>query len=398
MDRDRVLTVGDNIAVLRKAAGMTQHKLAREANVSHSLLTKVETGDRPASHAFVAAVARALHVPIERVYGQPYDGSDVPTAVDALRVVLRGYDLPPAGDVPPRSYDELRASVKAMSDLRRDGKYGKLAAQLPAVIEQLTEAVHATAGTENERTYGLLVSAYYVAHGLAYRLGYADLAESIEHKLIWAAERAGDPLAAGLAQWTRVTTFQSAGDYQRGLRILDAARSALADQVERDHEDAAVTVYGSMHLRAVTLASRAGDATTTTDHLAAAEELTRYAPADKVRYHVTFGPANLRIHEVAAWVELGEPERAIRRGLDFTPPVGMPATRAGHHFIDLARAHVLIGNRPETLAALESARRLAPEQTRYHPMVRETTRALLTLHRRSNSELTAFTTWLGIEN
>lgn len=111
MDRDRVLTVGDNIAVLRKAAGMTQHKLAREANVSHSLLTKVETGDRPASHAFVAAVARALHVPIERVYGQPYDGSDVPTAVDALRVVLRGYDLPPAGETPPRSFEDLRASA-----------------------------------------------------------------------------------------------------------------------------------------------------------------------------------------------------------------------------------------------------------------------------------------------
>lgn len=395
---DKVLTVGDNIAVLRKAAGMTQHRLAREATVSHSLLTKVETGDRPASHAFVAAVARALHVPIERVYGQPYDDPAVPTAVNALRVVLRGYDLPPTGGIPLPSVNELQASVTAMSTLRRNGKYGKLATQLPALIEQLTEAVHTATAADVERLYGLLVSAYYAAHGLAYRLGYADLAESIEHKLIWAAERAGDPLAAGLAQWTRVTTFQSAGDYTRGLRILDAARSSLEDQVDRDHEGAAVTVYGSMHLRAVTLASRAGDATATSDHLAAAKELTHHAPTDKVHYHVTFGPANLRIHEVAAWVELGEPERAIRQAANFTPPADMPATRAGHHYIDLARAQVLTGNRTETLAALAAAKRIAPEQTQYHPMVRETTRALLTLHRRSNPELTAFTTWLGIEN
>lgn len=395
---DKVLTVGDNIAVLRKAAGMTQHRLAREASVSHSLLTKVETGDRPASHAFVAAVANALHVPIERVYGQPYDGSDVPTAVDALRVALRGYDLPPAGDVPPPAFEDLRATVEAMSALRRDGKYTKLATRLPAVIEQLIEAVHTATSSDKERLFRLLVSAYYVAHGLAYRLGYGDLAESIEHKLIWAAERSGDPLAAGLAQWTRVSTFQSAGDYARGLRILDAARSSLADRVERDHDDAAVTVYGSMHLRAATLASRAGDASTASEHLVAAEELTRYVHSDKVRYHVTFGPANLRIHEVAAWIELGEPERAIRRGADFTPPADMPATRAGHHYIDLARAYVLTGNRAGTLGALEAAKKLAPEQTRYHPMVRETTRALLTLHRRANPELTAFTTWLGIES
>lgn len=395
---DKVLTVGDNIAVLRKAAGMTQHRLAREARVSHSLLTKVETGDRPASHAFVAAVARALHVPIERVYGQPYDDSAVPTAINALRAVLRGYDLPPTDGVPLPSVNSLHASVKAVSALRRNGRYGKLATQLPGLIEQLTEAVHTATGADIERLFGLLVSAYYAAHGLAYRLGYADLAESIEHKLIWAALRTGDPLAAGLAQWTRATTFQSAGDYTRGLRILEAARATLKDQVERNYESAAVTVYGSMHLRAATLASRAGDTTTTSEHLAAAEELTRYVPTDNTHYHVTFGPANLRIHEVAAWVELGEPERAIQQAVTFTPPADLPSTRAGHHYIDLARAQVLIGNRAETLTALTAAKRIAPEQTHYHPMIRETTRALLTLHRRSNPELTAFTTWLGIES
>ncbi|HET6288763.1 MAG TPA: helix-turn-helix transcriptional regulator [Amycolatopsis sp.] len=80
---------GENITVLRKAASLTQHQLATRANISLSMLSKVEIGDRAASYALVAAVARALGVPIERVHDQPYDtehretGTD--TAIDALR-------------------------------------------------------------------------------------------------------------------------------------------------------------------------------------------------------------------------------------------------------------------------------------------------------------------------
>ncbi|MGY0230399.1 helix-turn-helix domain-containing protein [Longispora urticae] len=392
---DHTRTVADNIKALRKSAGMTQRRLAERANVSLSLLSKVETDDRPASHAFVAAVARALRVPIERVYGQPYGEFDSAASVDALRVALRGYDLPSETGTVPRPREELEADVREISELRRNGRYARLAARLPAIIEELTLAVHDTDSAGRVRAFQLLVSVYYASHGLAYRLGYADLAESIEHKLIWAAEQSGDPLAAGLAQWTRVTTFQSAGDYGRGLRILDAARGQLTDELS-GNDQAAVTVYGSMHLRAVTLASRAGDATTTRAHLDAAYELLRRAPTDSVHYHLTYGPANVRIHDVAASVELGEPEQAVERGRGFEPPRGMPATRAGHHYIDLAHAHVLLEDRAGTLAALESARRLAPEQTRYHPMVRETTRALIGLHRRANPELIRFTTWLGL--
>jgi hypothetical protein len=107
--------------------------------------------------------------------------------------------------------------------LRRAGRYAKLAAALP-LLEELTLARHTADRTrERELVFGLLV-AFYAAHGLAYRLGYADLAESIEHKLGWAAEGTGDPLTVGLAQWTRVNSFQAAGEYDRGLRLLHTAR------------------------------------------------------------------------------------------------------------------------------------------------------------------------------
>ncbi|MGQ0841529.1 helix-turn-helix domain-containing protein [Actinokineospora sp.] len=396
------LATGENITVLRKAAGLTQRQMAARANISLSMLSKVEIGDRAAGHALVAAVARALGVPIERVHGQPYEAehraAGTTAAIDALRGALRGYDLPPAAQIDARPLDQLRVDVGQLSQMRRAGRYTKLATTLPATMEELTLLIHTTDGaTEREQAFRLLVDAFYAAHGLAYRLGYGDLAESIEHKLAWAADHSGDPLAIGLAQWTRANSFQAAGDYDRGLQLLDTAREHLNSYLATG-DPAAITVYGSMHLRAATLASRAGNADTTEAHLRAARELAARIRHDQVHYQLTFGPANTAIHDIAAAVELGNAEHAVTVGTALKTPRGLPATRVGHHYLDLARAHLMLGDRPGTLTALENARRAAPEQTRYHPMVRETARVLVSLHRRANPDLTRFATWLGLAN
>ncbi|MGI5171711.1 helix-turn-helix domain-containing protein [Spirillospora sp. CA-253888] len=389
---------GTNIAVLRKAAGLTQDQLAQRANISKSLLSKVEIGDRSASHALVAAVARALHVPIERVHGQPFDAVEASAThapIDQLRAVLRTYDLPPDEHARPRPLRALGAELQAAADLRRRGHYTRLGQHLPGLLRELTAAALAATGDDRRTAFGLLVSGYYAAHGLAYRLGYGDLAESIEHKLAWAADHAEDPLAAALADWTRVNSFQAAGDYDHGLQILDRARTDLTPGLQ-DGGPAASVLAGSMHLRAVTLASRAGDPGAVSEHLAAAHGLADEFGDDQVRYHLTFGPANIRIHALAAHVELGQIDKAVELGAAFAPPLSVPPTRVGHHYIDLARAYLEAGDRSATLRALQQARQAAPEQTRYHPMVRETTRVLISLHRRSNRDLTLLATWLGL--
>ncbi|MFI0366446.1 helix-turn-helix domain-containing protein [Actinomadura sp. 1N219] len=389
---------GTNIALLRKAAGLTQDQLAQRANVSKSLLSKVEIGDRPASHGLVASVARALRVPIERVHGQPYDAAENAThaPIDELRAVLRRYDLPPGDEVEPRPLTTLRAEVITVAELRRSGHYARLGERLPDLLTELTAVALTASGDDRRAAFGLLTSGYYAAHGLAYRLGYGDLAESIEHKLGWAAERAEDPLAVGLAAWTRVNSFQAAGNYDHGLQILDRARADLAHHTDLPGP-AALTLTGSMHLRAVTLASRGGDAATVRDHLNVAHRLAdEVGGDDRIHYHLTFGQVNTHIHAVAAHIELGEVDQAVTLADNFVPPNSVPPTRAGHHFIDLARAHLMAGDRAATLRALQQARRRAPEQTRYHPMVRETTRVLVSLHRRSNRDLTRFASWLGL--
>lgn len=400
MSEQQLLSAGHVIAVLRKASGLTQRQLAARTHVSLSLLSKVEVGDRAASHALLAACARALRVPVERLNGQPYSDTRhderVHRDVEALRTVLRCYDLP--DDVPPRPLDELATDVRTLVQLRSAAKYGKLAARLPALLPDLIAAGHHGQPGDVAQANTLLVAAYHAAHTLTYRLGYPDLAESIEHKLAYAAERTSDPLAGGLAQWARAQSFQSGGDYDHGLRLMTAARAELDDQLQsRTPAPSAFVVCGSLHLRSVTLASRAGDADLARDHLAAARDLAgRLRGADQVHYGLTFGHSNTATHEVAAHVELGDGAAAIAAAQRWRPSRQMPRTRRGHHHIDLARARLIAGDRNGALAELQQAKRIAPQQTRHHPMVRETTAVLVGLHRRSNPDLVSYADWLGL--
>lgn len=48
-----------------------------------------------------------------------------------------------------------------------------------------------------------------------------------------------------------------------------------------------------------------------------------------------------------------------------------------------------------SLRALQEARRIAPQQTRHYPMVRETVLAIAAA-RRGREELSLFASWLGV--
>src|SRR6266702_907975 len=108
--------IGARVAAMRKTRGWSGRELARHAQVSYSLLTKVESGAAPASPAFIGAVARAMKVDVTRVTGQPYEDPDsriaaLQATIDPFRRALLTYDVPSASDVRPRPLAELRADV-----------------------------------------------------------------------------------------------------------------------------------------------------------------------------------------------------------------------------------------------------------------------------------------------
>jgi transcriptional regulator with XRE-family HTH domain len=400
-DQDRA---GSRIATLRKTRGLTARELAKRAHVSYSLLTKVESGAVPASPALIGAVARALRVDVPRVTGQPYEeprgqAARLHESVEPLRRSIGTYDLPGEGIV-PRPYAELRADVQRLSALGQSAKFVQIGVELPGLLDELTAAVHGAGSDDRERLFALLAEAYSGASVIANILGYLDLRSQVVERIKWASEQSGDPLRLQRVRWQRSASLMSVGAYGQALTLMDQVRADLGDDV-RVMGGPMLSVYGSTHLRSAILAARAartdapGYAQDAWAHIAAARAVAAQMGTDRNDYGLAFGPSNVAQHEVAVAVELEDGAEAVRLARSVRLGPRVPSVRRGHHYIDLARGYVMAGDPAGGLRCLQQARQIAPQQTRHHPMVRETVLAIAAA-RRSREDLSMFASWLGI--
>ncbi|MFD5385344.1 helix-turn-helix domain-containing protein [Streptomyces sp. NPDC127074] len=377
-------SAGENIAVLRKVRGTSQASLARQMGISLSYLSKIETGLRPATPPLVASAASALRVTTTRVYGDPFsDPSKQHELMDALRTVVRRHTLP-REDVPPPS--ELAVSLQRAARLRAGTNYLELLQLLPRLLGQVTATAMESDG--DATAWGQVADVYSCAYACAHRFRQPDLADMIVSRQQWAAHQTWNPSAEAAAAWNEAGTYQSAGEYSDGLAIIERAivRYELApgDDLER------VVHLGSLHLRGVVLASRHEDKAATADHVRRATALAeRITGPDVLQHNLTFGPGNTALYELAARIELGQPDKAaeVATPLLTTPPAGLKPSRIGRLAIDAARARLATRDLVGAEEALKQAFRVAPQMAEIHPMAREVLRVLWTMHHRSRPEL-----------
>jgi transcriptional regulator with XRE-family HTH domain len=395
--------IGARVAALRKMRGWSGRELALRSQMSYSLLTKVESGAAPASPAFVGAVARALRVDAPRVTGQPYDHTETGAAalqqmVEPLRRTLLAHDLPPETDVALRAVSDLRADVTAMRGLARRARYLQLGQRLPGLLDELNVALAASDDADKPVLYALLAEAYGGISALAHQLGYVDLRALALDRIEWAAGRCGDPLRVARTQLSRGASLLGVAAYDQGLALMDRTRADLGDDVGR-MDEAARSVYGSLHLRSAVLAARAGRRQDADAHLAEASDVAAVVREGSNHYGMEFGAANVALHGVSTAIELADGTLAVTRAqeLEQAGHLGvLPASRRGHYMIEMARGWLYHGDRRRALHTLTSARQVSPQQVRYHPMVRETVRAIAHAEPRPSEELRSFSAWLGI--
>jgi len=391
--------IGGRVAVERKLRSLTQQQLADRAHVSLSLLRKVEQGGRPATSPFVSAVAAALRVERTELTGQPYRTGDrrqdaVHDLVPDLRRELVMYRLPPEDDRPAPALADVRAAVAAVSRYRHAVDLFALGARLPQTLADLRAASYAYTGAEREQVMALWAQAYYAARQFVSKLGYGDLASLIADRYEWAAEQSGDPLAVALAAVFRAGELDGVGDWRSARTVMAAALGSLPVPTR----PAALSVHGMLHLMSAYMAAHAGDEADTWAHYDEAEVLARQLGEDRDDYRLWFGPTNTAIWGTALGVELMDGAESVKRARLVHLPASAPPERAGHHYIDLARGRLLYGDRPGALSALLTARQIAPQQTRYHPMARETVYALARAERRSSATLRGLAAWMGVQD
>lgn len=391
-------SIGARISVIRKRQGMSQQRLAAEAHVSKSLLSKVEAGWRPATPAFTATVARALGVDVVELTQQPYRGPQareerLHQAIPSLRRSLLTSDFPDE-DVRPRGLDELRSEVEQVSRLGRAARYIELSVLLPALLDELHAALHG-GGVERERGYALLAEAYSGVSVIAYAFGYVDLRSIALDRIDSAARASGDPLRVARTQWSKGASLQATGAYRQGLVLMERTRADIGSDLG-GMDPPTLSVYGVLHLRSAVLAARANDGATAWAHHAEASDAARLLGEERNDYGVEFGPSNVAIHSVALPVELGDGTTAIQRAEGMILPSTVPPVRVGRHYIDVARGYLMHGDRQRCLHALLAAERHAPQQARNHPSVREMVGTLVRLDRAGKRNLLGLARRVGL--
>ncbi len=384
---------GARIAHARKVRRLTQRELADLSHVSYSTLTKVEQGALPASPSVIGALARALSVPVTELTGQPYldelRQDQLDGLINPIREALNIYDLGPDPDVTPRPVEELEAHAEKLCAMVRVTNIKQVAADLPGLIHEATTTAHTN---PVDRNWQLLASTYRTAYDVTTKLGFFDLCTVALDRMDWAAQRASDPLLSGMRQYMRALAYLRASDYRTGKRLIRLGMAAL-EQAEPGR--VLDVVNGQLHLGAAVLAGRDKDQDGAEGHLSEAERIAgRTGPAEKVHW-LSFGPTNVGVHRVSVLAELDLYPEAVRCAQEVAVPDGWPPSRHAHHHAEVARAQMWTGRTDAAFKSLLKARKLAPQQTRYHPTVRETYAGLEAARRRMPDTFSNYGIWLG---
>ncbi|WFB11067.1 helix-turn-helix domain-containing protein [Streptomyces sp. LX-29] len=385
---------GARIARARKTRHLTQRELADRSHVSYSTLTKVEQGNLPASPSVIGALARALSVPVSDLTGQPYieelRRDQLDGLIQPIREALDVYDLGLDPEVAPRGLDELHGDTERLCALVRATDLKTAAAELPGLVHEATAAAY-TDGSD--RSWQILASTYRTAYDVTAKLGYADLCTVALDRVEWAAQRASDPVLSGMRQYMRALVYLRSAQYGTGHRLVRMGMSTM-EQAPPSRERDVVT--GQLHLGAAVLSARSKDGDTADAHLAAAERIASRT-GEAVRTHwLAFGPTNVRVHKVSTLAERDLFPEAVAAAKDLSLPDDWPPSRVSHHHAEVARAQLWMGRTKESFDSLRKARQVAPQQTRYHPLVRETYTGLAHARRSMPETFTGFGSWLGM--
>lgn len=369
---------GRNVAILRKQRDMSQAKLARDAGVSVSLLSKIESGDRALSQGVAAALARAMGITLDEVLGKaPIARQDEPLLND-LRAAIRRFDLP------GETLDDAETLSRELADvikLRGEANLSGVLRRLPALVSKSTNYAHMAGSPQ---AWVMVADVYSAVYWLAARHRWMDLAELAIMKQRLAAERA-NPLAAAIAARDEAGAFLNSGDFDGGLAVVE--RGIVAAESSLEGQEQALGL-GLLHLRGLTLAGRAGDKSEAERHTAAAWRVASEFSHDVDVHGIHFGPENTAIHSVATSVDLDNHRQALETAHHLRRhSLTLPATRIGPLHMNIARAKLALRDRDGALHSLVDAWDAAPEMAGVHPTSQELLRVLILLHKRSNPTL-----------
>ncbi|HLL36439.1 MAG TPA: helix-turn-helix transcriptional regulator [Streptomyces sp.] len=260
------LSIGERIAFYRKRRGYTQEVLAGLVGRSTDWLAKIETGRRkPPRIDMLAELSRILRVPLGDLLGQSVlmederQQDDVPAVRDALMSPRRLSRLLFGPDAEAQLPTPVPVAVRvehAWNDYQ-GGRLGSVIAALPALLQTAQELEERAVRRGEDRGDCWAVSArtHHLAATTLAKIGESDISWLAAERAMRAADESDDPLVLASAARSGTHALLANGRYDDALELGNTAAAWLSSQVT-DHNPAALSLLGMIHLRAAVAAAR----------------------------------------------------------------------------------------------------------------------------------------------
>lgn len=383
--------LGRKIAAERHRRGLSQPELARMIGRSVAWVSQVERGVRKIDRMSVLeALAAALDVPLSELAAEAPVVAAVteePPGANGLRLVLSGvYALRAMLD----SYRSpalrtLRGKTRQAWELTHAGRYTELTDLLNSLVPELEMAVRSVPEDQQADVFELLATTYQACSAALAKIGEADVAWIAADRAMAAAERAGNPMLVAAGAFRLVFVFINARHYGQAEETARTAAEALQRMTDQG-DPQALSLLGGLTLQRAVIAAHVNDPDLAYAQLEQASLVAGRLGEGHDEYNTEFGPANVRLYEIAVAIELGDAGRALRAAAAVDTS-SLSAERQARMLIDVARAHAQRRQISEAVAALLHAEAITPEQVRGHALVRQLVSDLLTMQDPPEAEL-----------
>jgi transcriptional regulator with XRE-family HTH domain len=324
----------------------------------------------------------------------PQESSADATAMAALRNALLHYGHEPRSEAPDLAW--LERSVHAAWADRQASRYSSALRVASSILTEARFAVDESSPDQRPSAHRLLAQAYRLAFDVLRKVGDTELALIAADRGMLAARRNGDPAVVAEAAGCLGVVLSGCRHHAQAIGICRDAAAGLESVALRSGAPDLLSMYGQVLLSGAEVAAESGDRPLSDDLYRDAERIAGRLGEDGNHGHTAFGPTNVAVHRIHASVVLGDGEAAIHRAKHVDPARLPVLERRSHHLLDVARAHSLLGNADQSLAAVLTADEMAPEEIRLDPAARLLVHDLGQRSRWHASQLSSLASRMGV--
>lgn len=367
--------VAQRVEYWRKRRGLTRQLFADRMGRSLSWVDMIRRGDRQLDRLSVLEqIAEVLEISIYALIDRER-ANRAAECVDATEVRLIKEALQRYDCITQVFSSEEPQEEPNLPRLAQQVDYAWLAFQashysvLGPLLGQLLIQAQSASADADTRPAELLAQVYQLTTSTLRKLGHHDLEWLAAERGVLAAERTGNAVLIGGAAFRLVNALLDTDGAGAAVSAAVAGAHRLQPELDIDAPQPR-SVYGHLFLQGAVAASLNHDAQHVDELLDEAIRVANRLGADRNDYWTAFGPTNVEIHRVSAYVALRDWTSAldVAERMNHHHLSMLPKERRATHLVDVARAYAMGGKTDEAVARLLQADKLAPKEVRCRPV------------------------------